>query len=130
RARTSWTAKTTTATEARHFRAGGRLDARRRSNRRTMATILKRSCLLLIALLVARSSGAQDVRQHTRPTGPKGTKVTDSQAAAVTLTLSTVALRTIQTWIRTAGTIDKAGRTLTALLSGPEASIVKVGQRV
>lgn len=95
-----------------------------------MAIILKRSVLLLFALLVARSAGAQDVRQHTRPNGPKATRITESQAAAVTLTLSTVSLRSIQTWIRTAGTIDGAGRMLTASLSGPEASLVKVGQRV
>ena len=47
---------------------------------------------------------AQDVRQHTRLAGPKSTAVNDAQAAALTLTVSAVAPRLIQTWVRTAGT--------------------------
>lgn len=85
---------------------------------------------LLLAFLVAGSAGAQDVRQHTRLAGPKGTTITQSQAAALTLTLGAASLRPIQTWIRTAGTIDKTGKILSASLSGPEAALVKVGQRV
>jgi hypothetical protein len=92
--------------------------------------ILKRSTLLLISFLVAGSAGAQDVRQHTRLAVPKGTTITESQAAALTLTLGAASLRPVQTWIRTAGTIDKTGKILSASLSGAEASLVKVGQRV
>ena len=73
---------------------------------------------------------AQDVRQHTRLAGPKSTAVNESQAAALTLTVSAVAPRLIQTWVRTAGTIDKTGKILAASISGPEAALVKVGQRV
>jgi len=91
---------------------------------------LKLDALLLIFLLGAGTAGAQGVREHTRLAGPKGTKITDSQAAALTLTLSAVSPRLIQTWVRTAGTIDKAGKTLGASLSGREATLVKVGQRV
>jgi hypothetical protein len=91
---------------------------------------LKRPLLLLICLLGAGSAGAQDVRQHTRLAGPKGTTISESQAAALTLTLSTASLRPIQTWVRTAGTIDKTGKILGASLSGPEGALVKVGQRV
>ena len=80
--------------------------------------------------LGAGSAGAQGVREHTRLAGPRGTTITESQAAALTLTLSAVSLRSIQTWVRTAGTIDKTGRVLGASLSGREATLVKVGQRV
>ena len=73
---------------------------------------------------------AQDVRQHTRLAGPKSTAVNESQAAALTLTVSAVTPRLIQTWVRTAGTIDKTGKVLAASISGPEAALVKVGQRV
>jgi hypothetical protein len=73
---------------------------------------------------------AQDVRQHTRLAGPKSTAVNESQAAALTLTVSAVTPRLIQTWVRTAGTIDKTGKILAASISGPDAALVKVGQRV
>jgi len=73
---------------------------------------------------------AQDVRQHTRLAGPRGTAVNEAQAAALTLTVSAVAPRLIQTWVRTAGTIDKTGKILGASISGPDAALVKVGQRV
>jgi hypothetical protein len=85
--------------------------------------------LLLLTFLAAGFANAQDVRQHTR-LAPRGTTITESQAAALTLTLGTVSLRPIQTWIRTAGTIDKTGKILAASLSGHEAALVKVGQRV
>jgi hypothetical protein len=83
-----------------------------------------------VVALGAGSAGAQGVREHTRLAGPRGTTITESQAAALTLTLSAVSSRLIQTWVRTAGTIDKTGRILGASLSGREATLVKVGQRV
>src|SRR6185436_11199567 len=61
---------------------------------------------------------------------PRGTRVTESQAETVTLTLGTAEVRLLQTWVRTAGTIDRTGKTLTGSLSGPDAALVKVGQRV
>jgi len=91
---------------------------------------LKPFTILTLVVLGAAAAAAQDVRQHTRLAGPKGTTLTESQAAALTLTLSSVSLRPIQTWVRTAGTIDKAGKVLTGSLSAPEAAIVKAGQRV
>ena len=99
-------------------------------NRRTLAMTRKHPPLLLISLLVAASAGAQDVRQHTRLAGPKSTTISESQAAALTLTLGTASFRPVQTWIRTAGTIDRTGKILRASLSAAEASLVKVGQRV
>jgi len=89
---------------------------------------LLHAALLLTLVLGVGRAGAQDVRSHTR-LAPRGTTITESQAAALTLTLGSASLRPIQTWIRTAGTIDKSGKTLAASLSGPEASLVKVGQR-
>ena len=91
--------------------------------------ILKLPSLLLAMVLVAPFAGAQDVRQHTR-VAPRGTTITESQATALTLTLGAASRRPIQTWIRTAGTIDKTGKILSGALSGPEAALVKVGQRV
>jgi hypothetical protein len=92
--------------------------------------ILKRFTVLLFALVVAGAADAQDVRQHTRLSGARPTPISDSQAAALTLTLSTASIRPIQTWIRTAGTPDQTGKTLAASLSGTEGTLVKVGQRV
>ena len=85
---------------------------------------------MLVFALAAGTAGAQGVREHTRLSGPKGTTISESQAAALTLTLSAVSVRLVQTWVRTAGTIDKTGKILAASLSGPEAALVKVGQRV
>jgi hypothetical protein len=106
------------------------MGGRRRRDRQTLAMILKLSTLLVIGFLVAPLARSQDVRQHTRLAGPKGTTITESQAAALTLTLGAAVLRPVQTWIRTAGSIDKTGKILSTFLSGTEASLVKVGQRV
>ena len=46
------------------------------------------------------------------------------------MTVSAVSPRLIQTWVRTAGTIDTSGKMLAATVSGPDAALVKVGQRV
>jgi hypothetical protein len=85
---------------------------------------------VVMSVCAAGSPAAQDVRQHTRLAGPKSTAVNETQAAALTLTVSAVTPRLIQTWVRTAGTIDNTGKILGASLAGPEAALVKVGQRV
>src|SRR5437867_10815742 len=100
---------------------------------------------VLFVLLFATSALAQGVREHTRPgetsdparlryrlgdaTKAAGAAVSDTQASDVTLTLNAVSVRPIQTWVRTAGRIDKARKVLTASVPFPEASFVKVGQR-
>lgn len=61
---------------------------------------------------------------------PRGTTVTESQASDLTLTLTAASLRLVQTWVRTAGSIDKSGRTLVADVSGSESALLRVGQRV
>jgi hypothetical protein len=83
---------------------------------------------LPLVLLVAASAAAQSVREHTRP-GPRGTIVSQSQADALTLTVGAAVPRLVQTWIRVAGTIDSGNKVISANLSGPDAALVKVGQR-
>ena len=70
-----------------------------------------------------------DVRAQTRIVH-RGTAVTEAQAGELTLTLTEAAIRPIQTWVRTAGTLDKTGRLMTTFLRSPEADHVAVGQRV
>lgn len=84
---------------------------------------------LLVLGAAVGTAAAQNPREHTR-LNPRGTRVTESQAETLTLTLGTAEVRLLQTWVRTAGTIDKTGKVLSANISGPEASLVKVGQRV
>jgi hypothetical protein len=88
-----------------------------------------RRTIILLVLGAAASAAAQNPREHTR-INPRGTRVTESQAETLTLTLGTAEVRLLQTWVRTAGTIDKTGKVLSANISGPDASLVKVGQRV
>jgi hypothetical protein len=85
--------------------------------------------VLLALCVTGERLAAQDVRSRTR-LNPRGTKVTQAQAAELTLTVTPVTVRPVQTWVRTAGALDKAGKTVTAYLSGPDAALVKVGQRV
>src|SRR5262249_18424539 len=63
-------------------------------------------------------------------TKASGASVSDEQASDVTLTLNPVSIRPIQTWVRTAGRIDKTGKIVNALVHSPESTYVKVGQRV
>jgi hypothetical protein len=79
--------------------------------------------------MAAGAAAAQDPRSHTR-LDPRGTRVSQSQAETLTLTLGTAEVRLLQTWVRTAGTIDKTGKVLTATVSATDAPLVKVGQRV
>ena len=88
---------------------------------------------LLAGLLVAASVAtsvvdAQGIRERMR-LAPRGTRVSQTQAEELTLTLTQVTTRPIQTWVRTAGSLDKAGKTVSAFLTGSDAGLVKVGQR-
>src|SRR5678815_150506 len=119
-ARTLWTARTTIATRVVHgwwLVVGGR------------AGLLRSALFILILGAAVATAAAQNPREHTR-LNPRGTRVTESQAETLTLTLGKAEVRLLQTWVRTAGTIDKTGKVLSANISGPEASLVKVGQRV
>jgi Cu(I)/Ag(I) efflux system membrane fusion protein len=97
-----------------------------------------RPVLLVVATLVAASAAAQSPRErvrdrnspreHTRPA--PGTVVSQAQAEALTLTVGAVTERLVQTWVRAAGVIDKANKTLSADITGPDAALIKPGQRV
>lgn len=91
-----------------------------------------RALILLLSSLLSSVAvaSAQDVREHTRSSRTAGTTVSESQASDLTLTLTTATPRLIQTWVRTAGTIDPTGRMLSAIVSGAEAALVAAGQRV
>jgi len=99
----------------------------------------------LVVLLTLSSLHAQGVRDHTRQnttdrareryrigdnTKAAGAAVSDEQASDVTRTLNAVAVRPIQTWVRTGGRIDKSGKVVTAVVHHPESTFVKIGQRV
>jgi hypothetical protein len=88
------------------------------------------SALILIAFAAITSLHAQGVRSHTRPPAERSTTVDEKQAVDLTLTLGQAAVRPVQTWIRTAGKIDKSGKTLTGYVYPPDADAIKVGQRI
>jgi hypothetical protein len=85
--------------------------------------------LLAVCLVSATLVRSQDVRSHTR-LHSAGTKVSESQAADLTLTLSQATVRPIQMWVRTAGTIDTNLKVLTGYVDPPSDVLVKAGQRV
>ena len=97
-----------------------------------MPTLFHRPTIAIAAAILATSTAvqAQGPRAHTRPTPNRSTGVTDSQASELTLTLTAVAVRPIQIWLRTVGTIDAGGKTITATVPSSGAGRVKVGQRV
>ena len=88
------------------------------------------ACVLAL-LFVTPTLHAQGVREHVRA-GMKGASapVKKDQAEDVTLTLNQVAVRPIQTWVRAAGKIDASKKKVIVVIRGPQASYVKVGQRV
>jgi hypothetical protein len=92
---------------------------------------LRGSVAALLLLLV--TSGivlAQSARDRRRQALDRSTVVTESQAAELTLTVSTVERRPIQVWVRTGAVTHDLGRTLTAVVSEAEGAYVAAGQRV
>ena len=85
---------------------------------------------LMVAGLMAGPAFAQGVRDHTRPSGRRDATVSESQAIELTLTVIETARRSLQTWVRTAGTLDETGRVLVADVSLSEADLLQSGQRV
>src|SRR6476620_3477839 len=112
--RTSWTARTTIVTERTPMAVG---------------SAFRRTIFVLVCCAAVGTAAAQDPRSHTR-LNPRGTRVTESQAETLTLTLGKAEVRLLQTWIRIAGTIDKTGKVLSGTIAAPDAALVKVGQRV
>lgn len=87
------------------------------------------AALIASWLLLAPPAPAAGVRDLTRST-PPDTVVSEAQASELTLTLTQAAVRPIQHWARTAGTLDRTGRIVAAFVHSPDADLVQVGQRV
>jgi Cu(I)/Ag(I) efflux system membrane fusion protein len=81
-------------------------------------------------MAVALASGAQGMRDRTRPDFARDTTVSESQAVELTLTLVEAARTRLQTWVRTAGALDESGKTLTACVRDADAGLIQAGQRV
>jgi hypothetical protein len=86
--------------------------------------------LVFCLLSVAPADGAQRARMRSQRGQITGTAVNESQATELTLTLSQAAVRPIQQIVRTAGTIDKTRKVVTADVFPPEAALIQVGQCV
>ena len=89
--------------------------------------IVRIAAIAFLCVLAAGTFSAQ--RERTRPAPRRQTTVTESQASELTLTLTEVAVRPIQVWIRTGGAIDDARTTLTAQVTAVDSRRIKVGQR-
>jgi hypothetical protein len=72
---------------------------------------------------------AADVRERTRPKQTDGANVSAAQAQAVTLTVSPVTRRAVQSVLRTAGALDSDERSITAEVCTGDAQFLKIGQR-
>jgi len=94
-----------------------------------MQGTFRAAVLAFVTILIAAGAPAQSIRDRIRLSPEKRTPITEEQANELTLTLNAAAVRPIQIWVRTAGTLDAAGRAITATLPAHEAKYVKVGQR-
>jgi hypothetical protein len=92
--------------------------------------LCRRFLLIAVLVMVAPDAHAQGVRDHTRLGPNRATTVSEAQATELTLTVTEVAVRPIQTWVRTAGVLGRGTKTITAAVSLAESSLVKVGQRI
>ena len=100
---------------------------------RTITAIKRILCLLgVTAALVAAGSplalAAQ--RERTRLSPRRTTPVTESQASELTLTMTDVAVRPLQVWVRTAGALNAARTVVEAIVPAPDAARIRPGQRV
>jgi hypothetical protein len=82
----------------------------------------------LVLLFCIEPAHTQSIRDRVRLKNPS-TTVTETQATELTLTVTEVSVRPVQVWIRAAGTVDEARRTVTALLPASDGKRVRVGQR-
>jgi multidrug efflux pump subunit AcrA (membrane-fusion protein) len=83
----------------------------------------------VLLFLIALPAEAQGIRDRIRQS-PRGTRLSETQASDVTLTLSPVTVRPIQQIVRAGGTIDKTHKVITATIATDEGSLIQVGQRV
>jgi Cu(I)/Ag(I) efflux system membrane fusion protein len=83
--------------------------------------------VLVLAITCPMLHG-QGIRERIRMS-PRGTRLSETQAADVTLTLSPATVRPIQQIVRTGGTIDAARKVVTASVTGPTGAFLKPGLR-
>ena len=83
--------------------------------------------LLLVALNVSSTHGQ---RERIRLNPRRSTPVTQAQASELTLTLTEVAVRPLQVWVRVAGSVDNTRRVVTAVVPEALAPRLRTGQRV
>jgi hypothetical protein len=95
-----------------------------------MLKITRAGLALFLLAAIDSGSSAQSIRDRIRLSKDKQTPITEAQANELTLTLNDAAVRPIQVWVRTAGTIDATGRLVKATVSPAEAPLIMVGQRV
>jgi len=106
-----------------------------------MTTVLRPAFMLAVVVGFAAPDGggmqlgataaAQGMRERTRlhREGEAAT-VAETQAAEITLTVAPIGKQLLQTWVRTAGVIDEARKTLTSCVAGAAGALVRAGQRV
>ncbi len=85
--------------------------------------------IILLFVFAAGEAGAEGMRDRMRIERGEGTGVTQSQATDLTLTLTAVEPRQIQTWVRTGGEFDRARKIVTVFVYPPSAALIKAGQR-
>jgi len=90
----------------------------------------RRAAIVLLTLLLATGATAQGIRDRIRLSPDKRTPITKDQAVDLTLTVTPVATRPIQVWVRTAALVGTDSRTLETTVPARDAPFVKVGQRV
>ncbi len=85
--------------------------------------------LLLSVVFFSIKISTAGIRDHTRPVS-SGTRVSQSQAGDLSLTLVTTAPQNLQTWLRLAAVTDQSKKNLLAKICNTDASLVKLKQRV
>jgi hypothetical protein len=104
-----------------------------------MTTVLRWAFVITFAVgligpnrdgLLGAPAHAQGMRDRTRLRHEGAPTVAETQAAEITLTVAPVGKQLLQTWIRTAGAIDQARKTLTTCVAGSDGALINVGQRV
>ncbi len=85
---------------------------------------------LSVFLLLCCCTAQAGIRDHTRPSHPRDTEVSEAQGQVLSLTLAPVGRQQIQQWVRSAGEVDASGSRLLAHHCFADRALVAVGQRV
>ena len=96
-------------------------------------SICRCACAAVLAggmLFAGVHAKAQTFREHTRAERGAAGAVDETQAVDLTLTLVQVAQQSIQTWVRTAASLDDSRRILTGCVAQPAGGLVQASQRV